>query len=109
LPAPENPEESWYLENWGTREFEGFECIGDAMRFDTAWSPPYDALLKISKSYPEIVFKLDYIIVEMLRCGYVSIKDGQECDMIYYSVGRTEMTKEEVTYGENVFREILNN
>lgn len=108
LPAPQNPDESWYLENWGTREFGGFEWIGDVMMFDTSWSPPYDALLKISKSHPEIVFKLDYIIAEMLRCGYVSIKDGQEYDMIYYSVGRTEMTNEEVAYGEKVFREILN-
>jgi hypothetical protein len=60
----------WNIENWGTK----WDCIEPKLvkqtdkgsksallyNFDTAWSPPRQALLKIAKIFPGLKFKLSY-------------------------------------------------
>ena len=97
------------IRNLVAHETGNVEWKEDTVCFDTAWSPPYEDLIEISKSYPEIAFKLEYFIMEMMWCGCVSIKDGKEHNMIYYIPDRIGMSEEEIAYGKEIFREIMIN
>jgi hypothetical protein len=56
----------WNVRNWGTKWDVGgdvdFERDGNDLiyRFPTAWSPPYEAIIALSKQYPTVHFQLDW-------------------------------------------------
>jgi hypothetical protein len=47
------------------------------LRFDTAWSPPESWLLRMSKDWPSLVFKLAYEEPGMNFMGYTICKDNE--------------------------------
>lgn len=81
-----NPEDSgkwrdWCVDNWGTKwdlnEDDNVTFAeGDTEFFNTAWSPPVDAILKLSKKFPTMSFKLDYFEGGMMFGGEVGMKNG---------------------------------
>jgi hypothetical protein len=55
----------WNIRNWGTKWDTGaeLELFGDDhayYRFETAWSPPVEAITALSAQYPGIVFSLEW-------------------------------------------------
>lgn len=57
---------NWNIENWGTKWDlnDGVTCEIDSERiacnFDTAWSPPVEWAINVSKKFPELTFELFY-------------------------------------------------
>jgi hypothetical protein len=55
----------WCVRNWGTKwdvKAELIEIDNNSIEyyFDSAWSPPIEAIKKISRNYPELEFTLEY-------------------------------------------------
>ena len=55
----------WNIRNWGTKwdtdaEFERFAPDHAFYRFETAWSPPVDAITALSAQHPSLVFTLEW-------------------------------------------------
>lgn len=77
----------WSLTNWGTKweiSNEGLEYAeeGDSGIisgwFESAWSPPYEALLAFHNDNPDIEVKLDYHEPGMAFVGRLHLEDGVE-------------------------------
>lgn len=82
-------EDGWYewrLANWGTKwdlsdvELERLSDDEISVRFSTAWSPPLEAFVKISKDYPEIEFSVFYSEPGADFCGKAEISNGSVDD-----------------------------
>ena len=114
IPAPNNAERSWFEENWFGREaivrsdWKATENNSYMIDFDSAWSPPYDFILKVSKTYSDITFKLTWSVYEMLWCGCVSITNGETSDFINYKFGEKDQDNLTEDYGKKIFGDILN-
>lgn len=72
----------WCVKNWGTKwdiEGEGSRLADDhaSYTFQSAWSPPVEAFVTISKSFPELTFDLEYFESGMSFMGRVEIRDGE--------------------------------
>ena len=70
----------WKIQNWGTKwdvnaKLEKNTKNELVYSFDSAWSPPTDALEKIAQLYPELYFKMDY---EEEGMGFKGSIEGQE-------------------------------
>ena len=69
----------WCVENWGTKwqpteVFSEEDSLGVWCAFDTAWSPPEGVILKASRTFPELLFRLtatpegeDTIVLEIVN------------------------------------------
>lgn len=86
LPPPPNLQGRelvfWRIENWGTKwepEITDFTREeGHAQyRFDTAWGPPLDWFLLVTKRYPTLSFCLFYIEEDMDFAGEVVVDNGE--------------------------------
>jgi hypothetical protein len=74
---------------WGTKwdldEDEG-QMVADALLsdgvafFDTAWSPPIEALEALSRSHPQDTFALCYCEPGMMFAGNATFQEGHCCD-----------------------------
>jgi hypothetical protein len=45
--------------------------------FDTAWSPPIQAIEALSRKFPEVAFQLDYCELGMFFAGTAMFQDGE--------------------------------
>jgi hypothetical protein len=92
IPEPENNPDwlTWRCEHWGTKwnaEPSSGDTIvaeriptGAEMWFDTAWRPPLPVLLELSKKFPELEFRL-YFVIEGIGEGLARFKNGETlCD-----------------------------
>lgn len=82
--------ESWrnldtYSNAWGTKcdlddneqRQVANELLGTGSSFfDTAWSPPIQALEALSRQFPEVSFQLDYCELGMFFAGTATFQDG---------------------------------
>ena len=56
----------WNVKHWGTKwdagDVEIYEVTDDkvTIKFQTAWSPPFEWLDKVTKMYPHLKFQFDY-------------------------------------------------
>jgi hypothetical protein len=70
----------WRIENWGTK-WNCYDHHGDwndsEITFFTAWSPPSAFFLHVSKSYPDVTFKLEFADEGAGFLGSETIKDGE--------------------------------
>jgi hypothetical protein len=85
----------WCVVNWGTKwDIDGSgDRHGDESAeyyFDSAWSPPIEAFLKISQDFPGLSFDLEYFEPGMAFCGRVTIENGECVDEISHSFGSNE-------------------
>lgn len=77
----------WSVGHWGTKwdtngvsrnkdnDIKKNKCLN--YDFDTAWSPPTDAILKISEDYPKLTFSLEYCELGMCFSGTYVVKNGE--------------------------------
>ncbi len=114
----------WNVRNWGTKwdvavsdddSYPDTELIVEeewsdriAYRFNTAWSPPSEAITTLSKQYPNLIFNLSYE-EETGWGGEVEFKDG-EADILeqYESKCRDCDEVNTMEYCENDCGEICN-
>jgi len=81
----------WNIRNWGCKwDVSDIEVIYESddsitYRFSTAWSPPIDAIYKLSEQYSELLFEIDFE-EEQGWGGTQSIRDGQVLLETYYDI-----------------------
>lgn len=51
--------------------------------FDTAWSPPLEAIQALSQKFPEVSFKLHYCELGMFFAGTATFQDGHLDDQMH--------------------------
>jgi hypothetical protein len=92
-PAPHDDSaiDSWrnldaYTNVWGTKcdldENEQRQVAEELLEtgsafFDTAWSPPIQAIEALSRKLPEVSFQLDYCELGMFFAGTATFQDGE--------------------------------
>jgi hypothetical protein len=95
----------WRIKNWGTkwditakkiRRSNGKVCYG----FESAWSPPCEAVLKMSEQYNELAFTLEYDEPGMafkgcFECYQGSVQNDESGEMFF-----CQQCYEEIEEGE---------
>lgn len=73
----------WRVQNWGTKwdvnpkEVDAEEFGGQiVLNFNTAWSPPENALQKLSEMFPDALFELSYFEPGMCFAGTFTAQGG---------------------------------
>ncbi len=74
----------WNWNHWSTKwdvNCESFEEDEDMLSysFDTAWSPPENALIELSKQYPNLIIRLDFG-GEIEEEGTIVFKNGESIE-----------------------------
>ena len=85
LPFPDDLGDGWYdwcVTNWGTKWGDCHtrrEEAGEGLHyvFDTAWSPPIEAIISISKLFPDLKFVIVYEEGGMGFMGGDYIRNGE--------------------------------
>lgn len=71
---------------WGTKwdldDYQQMLVAADLLTeecafFDTAWSPPLEAITALSRKFPEVVFTLHYCELGMFYAGIATIQAGE--------------------------------
>ena len=73
----------WQNANWGTKwnAYSQHEIGEDCIEFDTAWSTPYELMVKLSKLFPEIEFQVEYADEDFgYNVGTYTLLDGDSID-----------------------------
>lgn len=73
----------WAIENWGTKwgAYSGYAINEDSVFFQSAWSTPYEAMVRLSIMYPEVEIKVAYADEDFgHNVGEYTLKDGYEID-----------------------------
>jgi hypothetical protein len=75
----------WCVKNWGTKWDVDGAIDTDTENelvymFDSAWSPPINAFIKISKDFPDLSFTLEYEEPGMCFEGTAEFQDGDFSD-----------------------------
>lgn len=75
----------WAIRNWGIKWDVKAEIVSENENevcyvFDSPWGPPIEGLIKISRLYPDLSFKLFYFEEGMCFGGVASIKNGEVFD-----------------------------
>lgn len=78
----------WRTKNWGTKwDVEGILTFDDSeileYRFLSAWSPPVPWLKKVSKGYPRLQFRLQYLEAGVGFMGVAKFKNGKVNETCY--------------------------
>ena len=73
--------DNWYdfaINNWGTKwnAYDIGEWENNTIKFYTAWTSPFEALIELSKKFPEAEFELKYADEGAYFVGIASIKNG---------------------------------
>jgi hypothetical protein len=69
----------WQNANWGTK-WNATDSIefGDGIEFNTAWSTPFELLLKLSLKYPEVTINVRYADEDFgHNVGEYTVQDGE--------------------------------
>lgn len=89
----------WSIANWGTK----WDIEGNGGRdnedhasyiFDSAWGPPVEAFVQISKSFPGLTFDLEYFESGMGFCGRAEIIGGEIVNNLYDQFSTKEDVQE---------------
>jgi hypothetical protein len=73
----------WQTSNWGTKwnAYSQHEIGEDCIEFDTAWSTPYELMVKLSKLFPEVEFQVEYADEDFgYNVGTYTLLDGDSID-----------------------------
>ena len=95
---------SWQVSNWGTK-WNACECIefGDGIEFNTAWSTPFELLLKLSLKYPEVTINVRYSDEDFgYNVGEYTLLNGEEIETNIPQGGTREayIMAMEIQYGD---------
>ena len=72
----------WQINNWGTK-WNASESIefGDGIEFNTAWSTPFELLVKLSLKYPEVTINVRYADEDFgHNVGEYTLLNGEEVE-----------------------------
>jgi hypothetical protein len=92
VPMPKDVGDDWYdwcVENWGTKWeiSESYEDENGFICFDTAWSTPATALVKLSEQYPGLSFEVEYADEDLGgNCGRYVLQSGGELEYEPYGI-----------------------
>lgn len=73
----------WCCENWGTKwgayDVTDWVKVGKGFEasYDSAWAPPTNGLVNLSKLFPSLSFRNCYMETGMDFCGYDVIENGE--------------------------------
>jgi hypothetical protein len=67
----------WDLDEKEQRKVASELLENGAAFFDTAWSPPIQAIEALSRKFPDVCFQLDYCELGMFFAGTASFQDGE--------------------------------
>jgi len=73
----------WQTNNWGTKwNASSVQWIDDDfVMFNTAWSTPFDLLVKLSEKYPEAKFEIEYADEDFgYNVGTYTLQNGEEVE-----------------------------
>lgn len=90
--AYDNPVQSWLAENWGTDQRDAVDpriemVEGKAeIKFDTAWTPPIEWLIRVSEMFPDLLFEIRYHEYGKGFVGQRRIKGGQHMAVCYAEI-----------------------
>jgi hypothetical protein len=73
----------WQNANWGTKwnAYDQYEIGEDCIEFNTAWSTPYELMVKLSKLFPEVEFQVEYADEDFgYNVGTYTLLDGDSID-----------------------------
>lgn len=88
FPVPEALQKTggwyeWCIDNWGTKWDANSSSIIENTNekievfFETAWAPPFGWYLFVSKLYPNLTFRADYMETGNCFVGYALFQNGQ--------------------------------
>ena len=84
----------WNVKNWGTKWDVEAEINDDdglcMISFDSAWSPPIDAIAELSKQFPKLHFSLKYFEPGCVFAGEANCKAGKVNDNFYEGTDNEE-------------------
>jgi hypothetical protein len=85
----------WCIKNWGTKwDIEGSgNRVGEeslSYNFSSAWSPPVEAFVKISESFPDLTFVIQYFESGACFSGVAEIRSGDVIDHEQWNIAERE-------------------
>jgi hypothetical protein len=94
----------WQVSNWGTK-WNATDSIefGDGIEFNTAWSTPFELLLKLSEKYPEVTINVRYADEDFgYNVGEYTLLNGEEIETNIPEGGTREsyIMAMEIQYGD---------
>jgi len=90
--AYDNPLQKWLAENWGTDQRDAVDprievVKGQAeIRFDTAWTPPIEWLIRVSEMFPDLLFEIRYHEYGQGFVGQRRIRGGKYLAVCYAEI-----------------------
>ena len=79
---------AWHVQNWGTKwdvdaEFDDASSTDDCLifNFDSAWSPPTNAIIELSNLFPNLTITLRYREDGCLFAGILRVGNGEHDDI----------------------------
>jgi hypothetical protein len=92
-PIPEEEKSNWYdwsIKNWGTKwDVDGVlsrrEDTSLLYTFSSAWCPPCEAFVEISRKFPTLEFDLEWFEGGMGFLGRQVIKNGRSNSLVEYT------------------------
>jgi hypothetical protein len=85
VPRPKEEEENWYswnIANWGTK-WDACDPVVDEddkkvnIHFQTAWAPPKEWMVTVSKKFPELTFEVACCECGMDYHGIITVINGE--------------------------------
>jgi len=82
----------WHLANWGTKWNACDVYVSDDfISFSTAWSTPFDLMVKLSEKYPKATFEVEYADEDFgYNTGKYTLMNGEEVDVFLPEGGSRE-------------------
>jgi hypothetical protein len=96
--ATQNDWYHWNLRNWGTKwELRDADLVASETRlsycFDSAWSPPCEAIDNLAKQYPTLAFSMRFIDEGGGFCGETMWNNGNRAAEVELAVNHDTMTE----------------
>ena len=79
----------WCVQNWGTKwdVCDSYKASDNLYVFSSAWSPPIEAIAKLSSLFPDAKFTLTYYEPGVGFAGIATYSNGEYSDTIYDALG----------------------
>lgn len=83
---------TWQNANWGTKWNASSVYINDNfISFNTAWSTPFELMVKLSEKYPKAIFEVEYADEDFgHNVGKYTLQNGEEIDVFIPEGGSKE-------------------
>ncbi len=95
----------WCTSNWGTKwdidaDVASKDSLSISYSFESAWSPPVNALIEGSKNYPRLNWRIDYHEEGSDFIGFDVIKNGETIESMETSLSERQQADVTLTNSE---------